>query len=103
VKSVALVLVMVCSSFAIGCGSGTSAQTISPPPGAEKRGPVAAPSPEVSITKLETPEDRVVFLHQLGKDSTFEPSKHKEFLEKYAGDSDPQVAAAAKELLDKAN
>ncbi len=101
-KPVALVLVMVCSSFAIGCGSGTSAQTISPPAGAEKRGPVAAPSPEDAIKKLETSED-VEYLHQLGKDSTFEPSKHKEFLEKYAGNSDPQVATAAKELLDKAN
>ncbi len=99
-KRVALVLVVVCSAFAAGCSSGTSAQTINPPKGHEKRGqPVPLP-PEEAITKLETPEDRVIYLHQLAKDSTFDPQKHAEMLQKYSNDGDPEVATAAKDLLD---
>ena len=101
-KSIALAVIAVCSALAIGCGSGSSAQTVSPPKNHESRGPVVAPSPEVAITKLETSEDRVDYLHQLGKDSTFEPQKHAEMLQKYSSDGDPEVASAAKELLDKA-
>ncbi len=56
--------------------------------------------PEEAITKLETSEDRVIYLHQLGKDSTFEPQKHAEMLQKYSNDADPEVATAAKDLLD---
>jgi hypothetical protein len=101
VKRAALVLVVVCSAFAIGCGSGSSAQTISPPKNHESRGQVTAPTPEAAITKLETSEDRVIYLQQLGKDSTFEPQKHADMLQKYASDSDQDVATAAKELLDR--
>jgi hypothetical protein len=101
VKRAALVLVVVCSAFAIGCGSGSSAQTVNPPKGYEKRGQAVPLSPEDSIAKLETPEDRVTYLHQLGKDSTFEPQKHADMLQKYARDSDQDVASAAKELLDR--
>jgi hypothetical protein len=101
VKSAALVLIAVCSAFAIGCGSGSSAQTISPPKDHQNRGPVVAPSPEVAITKLETSEERVEYLHQLGKDSAFEPQKHADMLQKYSSDADQDVASAAKELLDR--
>jgi hypothetical protein len=83
----------------VGCGSGTSAQTISPPK--NHRGEAKPMEPEIAITKLETGEDRVTYLHQLAKDSTFEPQKHAEMLQKYSSDSDPDVATAAKELLDR--
>jgi len=101
VKRAAFVLVVVSSAFAVGCGSGSSAQTINPPKNHEKRGQVVAPSPEAAITKLETSEERVTYLHQLGKDSTFEPQQHAEMLQKYASGSDQEVASAAKELLDR--
>jgi hypothetical protein len=101
-KRAALIGVIICSAFAVGCGSGTSAQTIAPPKGHEKRGPAAALPPEEAITKLETSEERVSFFHQLGKDSTFDPKKHTELLEKYSNDPDKDIAAAAKELLDRA-
>ena len=67
-KRAALVLVVVSSAFAAGCSSGTSAQTVSPPKGHEQRGQAVALPPEEAITKLETSEDRVIFLHQLAKD-----------------------------------
>ena len=100
-KRATLVLVLLCSAFATGCGSGSSAQTIDPPKGHEQRGQPAALSPEAAIAKLETPEDRAIYLHQLGKDSTFEPQKHADMLQKYASDSDQEVTSAAKELLDR--
>jgi hypothetical protein len=99
-KHAALIGLMVCSAFTIGCGSGSSAQTIKPPKGHEKRGTAVALAPEDAITKLETSEERVTYLHQLKNDPTFEPKKHTELLQKYAGDADPDVATAAKELLD---
>ena len=87
------------AAFAAGCSRSASAQ-ISPPKGHEKRGTPVAFAPEDAIKKLETAEDRVIYLHQLKEDKTFEPDKHHEMLEKYAGDADPEVAAAAKELLE---
>jgi hypothetical protein len=42
----------------------------------------------------------VIFLHQLAKDSTFDPQKHAEMLQKYSNDGNPEVASAAKDLLD---
>ena len=101
-KRAALLGVMVCSAFAVGCGSGTSAQTVKPPKGYESRGQATPPPPETAIAKLETPEDRVIYLHQLAKDSSFDPKQHAEMLQKYSSDSDQDVAVAAKELLDRA-
>jgi hypothetical protein len=91
---------MVGSAFAAGCSSGSSAQTVSPPKGHEHRGQAVPLPPEEAITKLETPEDRVIYLHQLAKDSSFDPQKHTEMLQKYSTDGDPEVATAAKDLLD---
>ncbi|HUE17632.1 MAG TPA: hypothetical protein VMR25_25990 [Planctomycetaceae bacterium] len=100
-KSVVLIVIAVGSALAIGCGSGSSAQTISPPPNHQQRGTAVALAPEVAITKLETSEERVEYLHQLGKDSAFEPQKHADMLQKYSSDADQEVASAAKELLDR--
>jgi hypothetical protein len=99
VKRALLLGVLLCPAFAIGCSRAASEQ-IKPPKGHEGRGVAVALSPEESIVKLETSEDRVIYLHQLKNDATFEPQKHAEMLQKYAGDSDQEVATAAKELLD---
>lgn len=99
-KRAALVLVVVSSAFAAGCSSGTSAQTINPPKGHEQRGQAVALPPEEAIAKLETSDERVTYLHQLGKDPTFDPQKHAEMLQKYSSGADPEVATAAKDLLD---
>jgi hypothetical protein len=88
-----------CAAFAAGCSRSGPAE-ISPPKGHEKRGTPVAFAPEDAIKKLETPEDRAIYLHQLKDDKSFEPDKHHEMLEKYAGDADPEVASAAKELLE---
>jgi len=99
VKYEALFAVVVCAAFAAGCSRPASGQ-ISPPVGHEKRGTPVAFAPEDAIKKLETSEDRVIYLHQLKNDKSFEPDKHHEMLDKYAGDADPEVASAAKEVLD---
>jgi hypothetical protein len=95
-----LAFVMVCSAMSVGCGSGNSVQTKAPPGFANGAQP-AAPTPEAAITKLETPEDRATYLRQLGSDSSFEPSKHVEMLEKCAKEGNEEVAQLAKELLDR--
>jgi len=51
---------------------------------------------------MGTPQQQAEYLRNLGKDSTFDPKKHVPFLEEYSKNSDPDVAAAAKELLDRA-
>jgi hypothetical protein len=102
VNRVALFGLVACAAFAAGCSRPASGQ-ISPPAGHEKRGTPVAFAPEDAIKKLETPEDRVIYLHQLKNDKSFEPDKHREMLEKYAGDTDTEVAAAAKELLESKN
>jgi hypothetical protein len=95
----ALLGLVACAALAAGCSRTASGQ-ISPPKGHEKRGTPVALAPEQAILKLETPEDRVIYLHQLKDDKNFEPDKHQEFLEKLSGDTCPEVAAAAKELLE---
>ena len=98
-KYEALFAVVVCAALAAGCSRSASGQ-LSPPKGHEKRGTPVAFAPEDAIKKLETPEDRVIYLHQLRDDKSFEPDKHREMLDKYASDADPEIAAAAKEILD---
>lgn len=98
-KHEALFAVVACAALAAGCSRSASAQ-ISPPQGHEHRGTPVALAPEDAIKKLETNEDRVIYLHQLKDDKSFEPDKHHEMLDKLAGDPDQDVAAAAKELLE---
>jgi hypothetical protein len=93
-----LLAVAVFSAVSIGCGSSVP-QTSHPT--SRKNGPSATSTPEDTITKLETPEDRAIYLRQLGADSTFEPQKHAAMLEKYAKDGNEEVAAVAKELLER--
>jgi hypothetical protein len=98
-KYVAVGLVVVCSAIVVGCGS-NGVQTKAPPGFANGVQP-ATPSPEVAIAKLETPEDRAAYLRQLKEDNTFEPQKHTDMLKKCASESDQEVAAVAKELLER--
>jgi hypothetical protein len=100
-KRVTLLKIAVCSALAIGCSSASSEQVKTPPKGRPPGTPVPIVVPETAITKLETSDEKVTYLHQLGKDASFDPSKHSEMLQKYAGDPDQQVASAAKELLDR--
>jgi hypothetical protein len=95
-----LALVVVCAAVFTGCGSGNGVQTKAPPGYANGTQP-AAPTPEAAITKLETPEDRAMYLRQLKEDSSFEPQKHVEMLKKCASESDQDVAGLAKELLER--
>ena len=95
-----LVWVFVGAAVAAGCGSGNGVQAKAPPGFANGTRP-AAPTPEAAITKLETPEDRAAYLRQLKEDSSFEPQKHVEMLKKCASESDENVAALAKELLER--
>ncbi|HET6325656.1 MAG TPA: hypothetical protein VFG04_13335 [Planctomycetaceae bacterium] len=94
-----LLTVVICSAVSVGCGQSNGVQTKSPP--GFVKGVPAALEPEEAIQKLETPEDRVTYLHQLGGDKSFEPQKHAEMLEKYSKDGNEEVALAAKELLER--
>ncbi|HEV8001445.1 MAG TPA: hypothetical protein VGP63_16270 [Planctomycetaceae bacterium] len=99
-RSSTLLAVVICSAVSIGCGQSNPVQTKAPPGFANGVQPVAA-APEEAIIKLETPEDRVIYLRQLGTDKTFEPQKHAEMLETYSKDGNEEVASAAKELLER--
>jgi hypothetical protein len=59
-------------------------------------------APEVFIEHLESPEERANYLKELGKDPKFDPKQHAPMLTQFSGDSNPKVAAAAKELADRA-
>jgi hypothetical protein len=99
-KSSAFLVVVICSAVSIGCGQSNPVQTKAPP-GFGNGAPPVAPAPEEAITKLETPEDRATYLRQLGTDSSFEPQKHVQMLEKYSKDGNEEVATLAKELLER--
>jgi hypothetical protein len=59
-------------------------------------------SPEVKFPQIHSPQDKANYLKGLAKDSTFDPKEHVPFLEEQSKDSDPDVANAAKDLLDRA-
>jgi hypothetical protein len=59
-------------------------------------------SPEFKLKGMKTPQEKVAYLQSLAKDSNFDPKEHKPLLEQFSKDPDPEVAAAAKDLLDKA-
>ena len=87
-----------------GCG-GKSNAPFQPDPAVKdfpKMGRAVANSPELKIAGLKTPQERATFLQGLATDASFDPKLHKDMLEKYSKDSDPDVAAAAKALLDRA-
>lgn len=94
-----LLAVVICAAVSIGCGQSNGVQTKAPP-GYTKGVPTVL-EPEDAIQKLETPEDRVTYLRQLGSDKSFEPQKHVTMLETYSKDGNEEVAAVAKELLER--
>jgi hypothetical protein len=98
-SAAAIGAVLICSA-AIGCSRSNGVMTKVPPGFPNGTQPVA-PAPEVTITKLETAEERAQYLRKLKEDSTFDPQKHVELLQKYAKDSNEEVASAAKELLER--
>jgi hypothetical protein len=62
----------------------------------------AQTSPEFVISHMESPQETAKYLHELSKDSKFNPKEHSDMLQKYASDSNAEVASAAKELADRA-
>ena len=99
-QRICMVTLVVLSGFVVGCGS-SSTETHKPPANA-RAGEAVAPEPELAITKLETPEEQIQYLRQLGQDSQFDPHKHVDMLKKYASDKNEEVAVVARELLDRA-
>ena len=87
-----------------GCG-GKSNAPFQPDPAVKdfpKMGRAVANSPEFKIAALKTPQEKATYLQGLATDASFNPKQHKDMLEKYSQDSDAEVAAAAKTLLEKA-
>jgi len=105
VKRTCLVLTAACSTFLIGCSQASSTWQ---PPASKGTSAVSAAvparpvTPESLIANLESTRERAAYLRELSKDSSFEPKKHVEMLQKYTSDTDPEVASAAKELFDRA-
>jgi len=62
-----------------------------------------ANSAESKINGMQTPQEKTAYLQELAKDPDFKPQLHTVMLEKYSKDPDPELAAVAKELLNKAN
>jgi len=87
-----------------GCGGKSDAPFQTDPAVKDfpKMGQALAKSPEMKIEALKTPQQKATFLQDLANDSTFNPKLHTAMLEKYSKDSDADIAAAAKALLDKA-
>ncbi len=61
-----------------------------------------ANAPEIKFQQIHLPQDKANYLKSLAKDSNFVPKDHVPFLEQQAKDPDPDVANAAKDLLDRA-
>ncbi len=94
-----------CLAFTAGCGSHSASSVRTSDPalkGFPGMGQAMAKNPELTIRGMQTPKEKAAYLQELAKDSNFDPKMHKEMLDKYSTDSDPDVAAAAKDLLDKA-
>lgn len=67
-----------------------------------KMGQAVGSAPELEIMRKKTPQEKAAYLRDLEKDSKFDPKKHVEMLEQYSKESDPDLAQAAKDLLEKA-
>ena len=105
-KRSVFVLVAVCSVLVIGCSRGNEPLKFHGAESAAARTPTpnqqAQLSPEFVISHMESPEETASYLKELQKDAKFDPKQHVDMLKQYASDSNPQVAAAAKELADRA-
>lgn len=101
-----LVQIAIYSALAVGCSKSNEPLKFQTKPDAPPRSLTPAQqvqmAPEVFIEHLETSEERANYLKELGKDPKFDPKQHAPMLTQYAGDSNAKVAAAAKELSDKA-
>ena len=97
-----------CAALSAGCGSKqpSSGTALKPSDlGAKdwpEMGHAFANAPEMKIQQMHYPQDKANYLKSLAKDSNFVPKDHVPFLEQQAKDSDPDVANAAKDLLDRA-
>jgi hypothetical protein len=87
-----------------GCG-GNSAPPSQTNPAVKdfpKMGQAMSNSVETKIKFMATPQEKTAYLQQLALDDSFNPKLHTAMLEEYAKNSDADLAAAAKALLDKA-
>jgi hypothetical protein len=87
-----------------GCGKGSTGSPSQVNPAVAdfpKMGKALANSPEMKINSMTT-QQKAAYLQDLANDPNFKPKLHTAMLEKYSKDSDADLAAAAKALLDKA-
>jgi hypothetical protein len=97
-----------CAALSAGCGSKqpSSGTALKPSDlGAKdfpKMGAAFSNAPEMKILQIHSPQDKANYLKSLATDSSFVAKDHVSFLEQQAKDPDPDVANAAKDLLDKA-
>jgi len=104
VKRATFVLAAGCWAFAAGCGSNNRPPSYTDPAVKDfpKMGKGLQKLPEYQLKTMKAPQQQVEYLHRLEKDSAFDPKQHVPMLEEYSTNSDPDVAAAAKGLLDRA-
>jgi len=95
-------LAVVCSAFLIGCkrGSPTPAATAQEDSGAATNGAEGQDPRFYSLDRVP-PEERPQAVRDIGKMPPGFVKNMRPVLEKFAKDPDPQVAAAAKEVLDQ--
>jgi hypothetical protein len=105
VKRSFLVQIAVYSALVIGC-SRTNELKWHQAEGKSQAPPTriqqAQMSPEFVISHMESPKETARYLQGLAKDANFNPKEHAEMLKTYAGDSNAEVASAAKELANRA-
>lgn len=93
-----------CLAFTVGCGSSNvpPSQTNEAVKDFPKMGEAFAASPEFKIKDMKTSQEKTALLQELAKDPNFDPKLHTVMLDKCSKDPDPELAAVAKELLNKA-
>jgi hypothetical protein len=104
-RSLPLIAAIVCGSM-VGCGSQPdmtkSLEKAHRTEYPNKAGAEKMSSPEFIADHTETAVERANYLKGLTKDAQFDPKQHVPMLKKYENDPNADVAAAAKELLAKA-
>jgi len=95
-----------CTTLVVGCSRSNEPLKFQTVANAQTRTPTpvqqAQLSPEFVISHMESPHEAARYLRELAKDAKFSPKEHSEMLQKYAADSNAEVASAAKELADRA-
>jgi hypothetical protein len=104
-RSLPLILAVVCGTM-VGCGSQRDmSKSLENAPKHEFANKAAAEkqsSPEFIADHTESAVERANYLKGLTKDAQFDPKQHVPMLKKFENDPNADVAAAAKELLAKA-